>query len=374
MSTETILKKTPLFKIYQESGAKVIDFGGWALPVQFTSIIEEHEAVRKEAGLFDVSHMGEVIVEGKDAKTFINYLVTNDVTKLEINEAQYTAMCYPDGGTVDDLLVYRLSNEKYLFVINAANIEKDYLWIKQNLTGDVKVENVSNQIAQIAIQGPKAEIILQKITDVDLSQIGFFNFAQGVNLNGVEEVLVSRTGYTGEDGFELYLAAEKAKELWGKVLEAGKSDGLKQCGLGARDTLRFEARLALYGQELTKDIGPLEAGIGFVVKTNKESDFIGKAALRKQKEEGLKRKLVGIEMTGRGIPRHGYKVVSNDGKEIGFITSGTHSPSLKKSLGLALIASEYAEIGTRLSVEIRNKKIEACVIKSPFYKKTYNSF
>ncbi|OMP66309.1 glycine cleavage system aminomethyltransferase GcvT [Domibacillus epiphyticus] len=371
MRTETELKKTPLYEIYKESGAKVIDFGGWALPVQFTGIMEEHEAVRKEAGLFDVSHMGEVIVEGKDAEAFINYLVTNDVTKLKLNEALYTAMCYPDGGTVDDMLVYRLENEKYLLVVNAANIEKDYVWIKQHAIGDVKVENVSNQVAQIAIQGPKAESILQKLTDFDLSKIGFFKFAQGIKLNGIRNVLVSRTGYTGEDGFELYLEAEKAKEVWKNVLEAGKREGLKPCGLGARDTLRFEARLALYGQELTKEVSPLEAGIGFAVKTNKESDFIGKEALKTQKEEGLKRKIAGIEVTGRGIPRHGYKVISEDGKEIGFVTSGTHSPSLKKSLGLALIESEYAEIGKGLSVEIRNKKIPANVIKTPFYKRIH---
>lgn len=266
MSIETALKKTALFDIYQESGAKVIDFGGWALPVQFTSIMEEHHAVRKEAGLFDVSHMGEVTVEGKDAQAFINYLVTNDVAKLKVNEAQYTAMCYPSGGTVDDLLVYRLDIEKYLLVINASNIEKDYEWIKQHVTGDVRVENVSDGMAQLAIQGPKAESILQKLTDIDLSKIEFFKFAQEVNIDGVEGVLVSRTGYTGEDGFELYVAAEKAKELWNKVLESGERNGLKQCGLGARDSLRFEARLALYGQELTKDISPLEAGIGFAVK------------------------------------------------------------------------------------------------------------
>jgi len=369
MSIETELKRTPLFEAYKKYGAKVIDFGGWELPVQFSSIIEEHEAVRKEAGLFDVSHMGEVLVEGKDAESYINYLVTNDVTKVRMNQAQYTAMCYPDGGTVDDLLVYKLADEKYLLVINASNIEKDYEWMEKNVKGEVTLQNISGEVAQLAIQGPKAESILQKLTETDLSQIGFFGFAQNVNVDGITEVLVSRTGYTGEDGFELYLASEKVAALWDKLLEAGKEDGLKPCGLGARDTLRFEARLDLYGQELSSEIGPLEGGIGFAVKTNKESDFIGKDVLKKQREEGLQRKIVGIEVTGRGIPRHGYKVFSAGEEEIGFITSGTHSPSLKKSLGLALVSAEHAKAGTELKVEIRNKLIDAVVVKTPFYKR-----
>lgn len=369
MSTEVALKKTPLFETYEKFGAKVIDFGGWALPVHFSSILEEHEAVRNEAGLFDVSHMGEVIVEGKDAESYINYLVTNDVSKLQINQAQYTAMCYPDGGTIDDLLVYKLESEKYLLVINAANNEKDYEWMQQHVKGDVTLENISNDIALLALQGPNAEVILQKLTETDLSEIGFFKFAQRVNLGGITDILVSRTGYTGEDGFELYFAADKAVALWEKLLEVGKENGLKPCGLGARDTLRFEASLALYGQELSKEISPLEAGIGFAVKTNKESDFIGKEALVKEKTVGLNRKLVGIEVTGRGIPRHGYKVFTSWEEEIGFITSGTHSPSLKKSLGLALVSAEHAKEGTQLKVEVRNKKIDAVVVKTPFYKK-----
>ncbi|WP_018392132.1 glycine cleavage system aminomethyltransferase GcvT [Bacillus sp. 37MA] len=369
MSQETELKRTPIFDTYKKNGAKVIDFGGWALPVQFTGIIEEHEAVRTKAGLFDVSHMGEVLVEGKDAERYLNHLVTNDVTKLQINHAQYTAMCDPDGGTVDDLLIYKLENETYLLVINAANIEKDFEWMKQHVKGSVKLENRSSDIALIAIQGPKAEGILQTVTDVHLSEIGFFHFAQNVRVNGVENVLVSRTGYTGEDGFELYLKASDAEKLWESLLEAGKAEGLKRCGLGARDTLRLEARLALYGQELTRDISPLEAGIGFAVKTKKESDFIGKSALIKQKEDGLTRKIVGIEVTGRGIPRHGYKVFSETEEEIGFMTSGTHSPTLKKNLGLALIKSEHTKEGTPLKVEIRHKKVDAHVVKTPFYKR-----
>ena len=369
MSTNTLLKRTSLFETYKKYGAKVIDFGGWELPVQFSSILEEHEAVRKKAGLFDVSHMGEVLVTGRSAESYINYLVTNDVTKLSINQALYTAMCYPDGGTVDDLLVYKLANEKYLLVINAANIKKDVEWMEQHVRGEVKLQNVSGDIAQLAIQGPTAEVILQKLTEIDLKKISFFHFAQHVNLDGITDVLVSRTGYTGEDGFELYLTTDKAEALWEKLLKVGKEHGLKPCGLGARDTLRFEARLALYGQELTSDISPLEAGIGFAVKTNKESHFIGKDILTAQRERGLTRKLVGIEVKGRGIPRHGYKVFSSKGEEIGCITSGTHSPSLKKGLGLALVSAEHAELGTQLKVEVRKKMIDAIVVKTPFYKK-----
>ncbi|MCQ6278461.1 glycine cleavage system aminomethyltransferase GcvT [Bacillus sp. EB600] len=369
MSTKTALKQTPLFETYGKYGAKVIDFGGWALPVQFSGILEEHETVRTKAGLFDVSHMGEVLVEGKDAESYIDFLVTNDVTKLSINQAQYCAMCYPDGGTVDDLLVYKLEDEKYLLVINAANIEKDFEWMQKQAKGEMTLQNISNEIAQLAIQGPKAEGILQKLTDINLSEIGSFTFAQHVDLDGAKDVLVSRTGYTGEDGFELYFSADQAPALWEKLLEAGSEDGLKPCGLGARDTLRLEAKLSLYGQELASDINPLEAGIGFAVKLKKESDFIGKSALIAQKEAGLKRKIVGIEVTGRGIPRHGYKVVSEAGEELGVVTSGTQSPSLKKSIGLALIAAEYAEIGTPLKVEIRNKLIDAVVVKAPFYKR-----
>ena len=369
MSTESILKRTPLFESYKKLGAKVIDFGGWELPVQFSSILEEHEAVRTQAGLFDVSHMGEFIVEGKDAESFINSIVSNDITKVEINQAQYSAMCYPDGGTIDDLIVYKLEDQKYLFVPNAANIDKDYEWIKEHLKGDVTLKNISSEVGQLALQGPKAESILQKLTDIDLSQIVFYHFAQNVTISGITDILVSRTGYTGEDGFELYLAADKVADLWDKLLEAGREDGLKPCGLGARDTLRLEARLNLYGQELSKDITPLEAGIGFAVKTTKESDFIGKEALAKQKEEGVKRKIVAIELTGRGIPRHGYKVFSANDEEIGEVTSGTQSPTLKKSIGLALVATEHSKIGTELKVEVRNKKIDAVVVKAPFYKR-----
>lgn len=348
-------------------GAKTIDFGGWALPVQFSSIKEEHEAVRTRAGLFDVSHMGEIDVKGEKALDYLQKMMTNDVSKLKVNGAQYTAMCYEDGGTVDDLLVYKYSEEHYLLVVNAANTVKDYDWLEEHIIEGVSLNNISNEIAQLAIQGPKAEVILQRLTNTDLSSIGFFKFQADLMIAGIK-TLVSRTGYTGEDGFELYTASEDAPALWKAILAAGEPENILPCGLGARDTLRFEAKLALYGQELTKDISPLEAGIGFAVKTSKEADFIGKSALLRQREKGLERKLVGIEMIGRGIPRTNYPVYKGE-QLIGEVTTGTQSPTLKKNVGLALIKKEYTEMDTELDVEIRNKRVQAKVIPSPFYKR-----
>ncbi|MBS4173445.1 glycine cleavage system aminomethyltransferase GcvT [Bacillus sp. FJAT-49736] len=362
------LKRTPLFDVYKEYGGKTIDFGGWELPVQFSSIKEEHEAVRTKAGLFDVSHMGEFTVKGKDSLAFLQKMMTNDVSKIADGGAQYTAMCYENGGTVDDLLVYKNSDEDYLLVVNAANIEKDFSWLLDHVSGDVVLENISDSLAQLALQGPKAEEILQKLVgNKELSEIKFFKFSPNVELNGVT-ALVSRTGYTGEDGFEIYCNKEDAVMLWKAILDAGKEDGVLPCGLGARDTLRFEATLPLYGQELSSDISPLEAGIGFAVKVGKEADFIGKAALQSQKEAGLLRKLVGVEMIDRGIPRHGYKVFVND-SEVGEVTSGTQSPTFKTNIGLALVNTEYSEIGQEVEIEIRGKLLKAKVVPTPFYKK-----
>ena len=359
--------KTPLFETYKSMGAKTIDFGGWALPVQFSSIKEEHEAVRTRAGLFDVSHMGEIDVKGEQALDYLQKMMTNDVSKLKVNEAQYTAMCYDDGGTVDDLLVYKYSEEHYLLVVNAANTVKDFDWLQKHIIEGVSLNNISNEMAQLAIQGPKAEVILQRLTNTDLASIGFFKFQADIMIADIK-TLVSRTGYTGEDGFELYTASEDAPALWKAILSAGEPENILPCGLGARDTLRFEAKLALYGQELTKDISPLEAGIGFAVKTSKEADFIGKSALLRQREKGLERKLVGIEMIGRGIPRTNYPVYKGE-QLIGEVTTGTQSPTLKKNVGLALIKKEYTEMDTELDVEIRNKRVQAKVIPSPFYKR-----
>lgn len=361
------LKRTPLFEVYKEYGGKVIDFGGWELPVQFSRIGEEHEAVRTKAGLFDVSHMGEFEVKGEGASSFLQKMLTNDITKLKDGGAQYTVLCYENGGTVDDLLVYKHNDHHYLLVVNASNIEKDYSWLESHVTEGTELTNISDSTSQLALQGPVAEEVLQKLTDTDLSSIGFFKFKNDVDLQGMK-ALVSRTGYTGEDGFEIYCSPEDAVKLWKVILETGKEEGVIPCGLGARDTLRFEAKLALYGQELTKDITPIEAGIGFAVKTDKEPDFIGKEVLKKQKEEGAPRKLVGIEMIDKGIPRSHYEVFK-DGEQIGEVTTGTQSPTLKKNLGLALLKTEFAELGTEVEVQVRQKRLKAVIVKSPFYKR-----
>ncbi|MEW9049655.1 MAG: glycine cleavage system aminomethyltransferase GcvT [Neobacillus sp.] len=364
----TELKRTPLFEVYKEYGGKTIDFGGWELPVQFSSIKDEHEAVRTKAGLFDVSHMGEVEVKGPDSLQYLQKMLTNDISKLKNGGAQYTAMCYDNGGTVDDLLVYKLTDNHYLLVVNASNIEKDYKWLEDHLEGDVLIDNLSEKMAQLAVQGPLAEQVLQKLAgDTNLADIGFFKFQQEVEING-KQALISRTGYTGEDGFEVYCDAADAVELWKAILDAGIEEGILPCGLGARDTLRFEATLALYGQELSADISPLEAGIGFAVKLNKEVDFIGKEALKQQKEQGVSRKLVGIEMIDRGIPRHGYPVFKDE-EQIGEVTTGTQSPTLKKNIGLILIKKEFAALESEVEVEIRGKRLKAKIVPTPFYKR-----
>jgi aminomethyltransferase len=364
----TELKRTPLYEVYKEYGGKTIDFGGWELPVQFSSIKEEHEAVRTKAGLFDVSHMGEVEVKGPDSLNYLQKMLTNDISKIKNGSAQYTAMCYENGGTVDDLLVYKIEDNHYLLVVNASNIDKDYKWLEDHLDGDVSIENLSEKMAQLALQGPLAQKVLQKLAgNRDLSEIGFFKFQQEVTLGG-KNALVSRTGYTGEDGFEIYCDSSVGAELWKAILSAGEEEGVVPCGLGARDTLRFEATLALYGQELSPDISPLEAGIGFAVKLNKEADFIGKEALKQQKEKGAARKLVGIEMIDRGIPRHGYPVYKGE-ELIGEVTTGTQSPSLKKNIGLVLIKTEHAGLESEIEVEIRGKRLKAIVVPTPFYKR-----
>ncbi|MGA8941708.1 MAG: glycine cleavage system aminomethyltransferase GcvT [Thermoactinomyces sp.] len=359
------LKRTPLYDLYKDE-AKMVPFGGWEMPVQFSGIKQEHEAVRTKAGLFDVSHMGEVIVNGPDALALVQKLTTNDVSRLETGAAQYTAMCHENGGTIDDLLVYRTGEQEYFLVINASNIEKDVNWIKDHITGEVVVRNISDNTAQLALQGPLAEKVLQRLTTSDLSQIRFFKFSQNVEISGVK-CLVSRTGYTGEDGFEIYFKAEDAPVLWKAILEEGKSDGVLPCGLGARDTLRFEAALPLYGQELSETITPVEAGLGFVVKPDK-GDFIGREVLALQKKEGAPRKLVGLEMIDRGIPRTHYPVYAGE-ELIGEVTTGTQSPTLKKNIGLALLKTEYAKTGEVVEVEIRRKKLKAKIVKTPFYKR-----
>jgi aminomethyltransferase len=362
----TTLKQTVLFNRYKDYGGKTIDFGGWDLPVQFSSIKAEHEAVRTKAGLFDVSHMGEVLVTGDGALSYLQKMMTNDVSKLKVGQAQYTAMCYEDGGTVDDLLIYKRDEGNYLLVVNASNLEKDLEWMNKHKTSDVEIEDKSDSYALLALQGPLAEKTLQKLTSIPLNEIKFFRFQENVQICG-QNVLISRTGYTGEDGFELYASPESIVVLWEAILMAGESDGVVPAGLGARDTLRFESGLPLYGQELSQDISPLEAGLGFVVKLNKE-DFIGKQALARQKENGVPRKLIGLEMIDKGIPRTGYKVFHND-EEIGEVTTGTQSPTLNKNIGFALLNTEHATVGTEVIVQVRKRMLKAEIIATPFYKR-----
>ena len=364
------MKKTPLYESHLALGGKIIDFGGWALPVQYTSILNEHHGVRSAAGLFDVSHMGEILVEGDGAGEYIQRMITNDILNMVQNRVVYSPMCYGDGGTVDDLLIYKLGEEKYLLVVNASNTQKDYEWLKDNCDNDnLSIENLSDAYGLLAIQGPAGQRILQKLTSTPLEEIRFFRFLQDVEVGGVKG-LVSRTGYTGEDGFEMYIPSHKAVELWDKLLEAGADEGLIPAGLGARDTLRFEVALPLYGQELSPEISPLEAGLNRFVKLNKD-DFIGKDALANQAEKGLKRKLIGFEMIDRGIPRTGYKVQAED-KEIGFVTSGGLAPTLKKNLGLALVEPEFSNLDGEIFIEMRGKSLKAKIVNTPFYVKQYN--
>ena len=359
----TTLKRTPLFDEYAKYGGKTIDFGGWELPVQFSSIKEEHDAVRHRAGLFDVSHMGEIFVEGPGALAYLQKVLSNNVEKIAVGSAQYNVLCYENGGVVDDLIAYRLEDEKYLLCVNAANIEKDFEWLTKHKFGDVTITNESNNYAQIALQGPLAVDVLQSLISENLVDIKFMKFKDNINISG-HSVLLSRSGYTGEDGFELYGEPNAIVALWNKLLE---DDRVVPAGLGARDTLRFEACLPLYGQELSANITPLEAGIGFAVKL--DTDFIGRDALLAQKEAGLTRKIVGVEMVGKGIPRHDYKVFVGE-KEIGIVTTGTQSPMTKRNIGLALLNIDYTAIGTEVEIEIRNKRVPAVVVETPFYKRS----
>jgi len=357
-------KRTPLYEEHQAAKAKLIDFGGWEMPVQYAGVIEEHHAVRKKAGLFDTSHMGEIDVRGKDALAFVQKLITNDASILQDGKILYSPMCYPTGGIVDDLLVYRYDLEHFFIVVNASNTDKDYTWMLDQVKDfEVTVDNVSDQYVQLALQGPLAEAILQRLSNIDLSKIIYYTFTHG-EIDGVP-CLISRTGYTGEDGFEIYCSPEFGRQLWRKILEIGAADGVQPIGLGARDTLRFEARLPLYGNELGREITPLEAGIGFFVKFDKP-DFVGKEALQAQKKQGVPRKLVGLEMMGRGIARSHYPLQKN-GEDVGFVTSGSFSPTLNKNIALGLIRTDLAVQGVVLDVMIREKPVQAKIIPTLFY-------
>lgn len=365
------LKRTPLFEKHVQYAGKLIDFGGWELPVQYgTGILAEHKMVREKAGLFDVSHMGEFLVSGPGAHDFIQSMITNDLNKIGDGETIYSPICRPDGGTVDDLIVYQIARDDFFVVVNAANIEKDFAWFKEHCPKGLVCENRSADYAQLAVQGPLAEKILRTLTDFDLASIKFFHFARNVKVAGVD-CLASRTGYTGEDGFELYCAAAEGPKLWDAILTDGGAE-ITPIGLGARDTLRFESKLPLYGHEITDAISPVEAGLGFFVRTEVESDFLGKSVLKAQKEGGLTRRLCEFEMTGRGIPRAGYKVAVG-GNEVGFVTTGMFAPTLGKNIGLAMLPVEFAEPGTAIEILIRDKPVAAEVKKGIFYSKKTKS-
>jgi aminomethyltransferase len=357
------LKKTPLNQLEKDLGGRMVDFGGWELPVQFNGILEEHEAVRTDVGLFDVSHMGELTVRGPQAQELLQRATCNDVTKLKDGVAHYNGLLYPAGTFVDDILIYQIAPDDFFVVVNASNTDKDFEWLQKSAEGlDVDVRNVSGDYAQLAVQGPNAERLLQSMTDLQLAGIKYYRFAQG-SVDGAPAI-VSRTGYTGEDGFEVYVSPEHAPRIMKKLVDGGA----KPCGLGARDTLRLEAKMALYGNDIDDTTTPIEADLGWIVKLEK-GDFAGRDVLQREKTEGAKRKLVGFEMIDRGIARHGYPIV--DGKEeIGVVTSGTHSPTLKKAIGLAYLPLDKSAQGSEFSVLIRGKETRARVIPTPFYKRS----
>lgn len=363
-------KRTPFYNLHEQAGAKLIDFGGFDMPVQYESIRKEHKAVRNGVGMFDVSHMGEFYVTGNEALDLIQRVTINDAAKLKPGKAQYSAMCYEDGGIVDDLLVYMLDENEYILVVNASNIEKDFEWIKQHNAFDAELSDLSDDTCLLAVQGPKAVETLQKLTDTNLSAIKFYTFELG-SLAGHDDIMISATGYTGEKGFELYFNKDQvdSEAVWKAIMEAGGEFDIEPCGLGARDTLRLEMGFALYGNDITKDTHPLEARMNWLTKLDK-GDFIGRDALLEVKEKGPDRQLVGfIIEEKRSIPRSGYTIFDGEDNEIGFVTSGSRSITLGKNIGMGYVSKEFAEDGSRIFVEIRNKKAEAAVHKPPFIEK-----
>ena len=366
MTQPTIaLKATPLNAIHRSMGAKMVDFGGWDMPVQYSGILEEHHAVRKNVGLFDVSHMGEIEIRGADAFMLTDSVTTNAVAKLKAGQAQYSGLLYEHGGFVDDILVHKVADDHYFLCVNASNQEKDYEHIAAQNRHNATVEFASPRYAQLAIQGPKALATLQKLTKADLASIGYYHFVDGA-VSGAP-ARIARSGYTGEDGFEIYIAPERAGRIWNEILDAGQEFGIKPCGLGARNTLRLESKMALYGHEIHASITPYEADLARIVKMDK-GDFTGKAALAKQMQQGITRKLAGFEMTGRGIGRDGYEVYL-DGVAAGWVTSGGPSPTLNKNIGLCYLPVDCAKPGARIEIMIRNQPVEAVTVPTPFYKR-----
>jgi aminomethyltransferase len=377
----TAARKTALNPVHRAMGAKMVEFNGWDMPVEYPSsggIIAEHLAVRTGVGIFDVSHMGDIRLAGPDALAAVQHISMNDASRLAIGQAQYSALLYPQGTFVDDVIVHRLADNDYLLVINAGTREKDFNWVRDNTRQfNCKVENLSDAFTQIAIQGPKGVNLLQKLTDADLSSVKFYWVTRGTIMlveksvrRFLADTLIARTGYTGEDGFEIYVPADEATStmVWNKVLEAGKEFGDLPCGLGARNTLRLESKLALYGHEISDTINVWEAGLDRFCKMEKP-EFVGREALEQAKAEGVKKTLVGLEMVERGIARDGYKVLDEGGKEIGYVTSGSPAPFLKKNIALAYVPPEFAAVGTTVKVEIRGQGVRAQVVPTPFYKR-----
>jgi len=373
-ATPTI-RKTALNAVHRQMGAKMVEFNGWDMPVEYPAaigcgIIAEHMAVRTGVGIFDVSHMGDIRLAGPQALAAVQHISMNDASRLVIGQAQYSALLYPEGTFVDDVIVHRLGDDEYLLVINAGTREKDFNWVRDNTRQfDCAVENLSDDFTQIAIQGPKAVHLLQKLTDADLSQVKFYWVTRGT-LCGMPNILMGRTGYTAEDGFEVYIPADEqiSEHVWDEILEAGKEFGVVPCGLGARNTLRLEGKLPLYGHEISDTINVWEAGLDRFCKMEK-ADFIGRAALEKAKSAGLRRTLVGLEMIDRGIARDGYKVLDDGGREIGYVTSGSYAPFLKKNIALAYVPPELGNVGSIVKVEIRGQGVRAQVVPTPFYKR-----
>lgn len=359
------IKKTGFYDIHQKLGAKLVEFAGYYMPIQYRGIMEEHRRVRQTVGLFDVSHMGEFYVSGLSALDFLQKMTINDVSKLAVNQVQYSAMCYENGGIVDDLLVYRMA-DKYLLVVNASNLEKDWNWLHSHLPAGVVMENKSDDFSLLALQGPKAIAVLQKLTSADLSKIPFYWLTEG-QAAGVE-MMMSRTGYTGEPGFELCFPVERSEQVWTAIMAAGQEFDIEPIGLGARDTLRLEMKYCLYGNDIDATTNPLEAGLGWITKLAK-GDFIGRDVIAQVREKGVQRKLIGFSMAGKAFPRHGYKIFSN-GAQVGDVTSGTFSPILEMGIGTGYVPAALATIGTPLTIEIRNTQSPAVVCETPFVKRS----
>jgi len=357
------MKELALNNTHLEAGGKMVEFAGFSMPVQYSGLNDEHLAVRNGVGVFDVSHMGEFFVKGSNALELIQYLTSNDASKLVDGKIQYS--CFPNftGGIIDDLLVYRISEEEYMLVVNGANLEKDWAWVNQNNKVEADLENHSDKLSLLAVQGPKAADALQSLTDINLTEMKYYTFEIGT-FAGVDNVLVSATGYTGSGGFEIYFKNQDAETIWNAIFEAGKSVGIKPCGLGARDTLRLEKGFCLYGNDINDDTSPIEAGLGWITKFTK--DFINLKQLKQQKEEGVQRKLVAFEMIDRGIPRHDYLIVNEVGEEIGVVTSGTQSPMLHKGIGMGYVPLELAKPDTTIYIKVRKKNLKANVVKLPF--------